>query len=498
MTTFTSNRVGVAVIGAAGPHSSRTHIPALAALAPRGDVELRLVVDLEHQRPALDRIAGSFDPQPVVETVGAVTGTRLSPATVALLDAAVDRLQLGAVIIATPPAAHGPYLRWAIRNGLHVLCDKPLLGYPDVSNDPAVAHRLLDDHLWLEHALRTRPSQLVCVAVQRRHHPGFSRCLELIEDVAERFRCPITSMQSSHADGQFRTPAEIESIGYHGYREGDGKLMHSGSHLVDVQARFGARAAELAGLRYDHVTATAAGVRPSGFLRQVPGSTYVAKFGDEGWRASAAAITGDGVRGFDRYGELDLAATLAFETEGAITQINQITLLHNSFSRRSWPTADADLYKGNGRVKHEHHQFVQGPFQTIQIHSYQSRSKHDVNTEADLEIGGNSHFDIHVFRNEGMWDEPVPAFEIITALDLTKEAGLTSAELLTSHAKRAMVVEFVDCITGRRPLRDHPSRLDSHGLTSRLMATLAGSLASGSSVRNRIPSSTLLPRVVMS
>jgi hypothetical protein len=232
-------------------------------------------------------------------------------------------------------------------------------------------------------------------------------------------------------------------------------------------------------MSYDAFEAYTRSVRPAGFLRQVPHATYERRFGREAWNARSPYTSEQLRKRFAGFGELDLTATHTFSTGGDETLLGQIRLLHNSFSRRSWLEPNADLYKKNGRVKHEHHEVQQGPFQSLQIHSYQAKDRHEINDEREFAVGGNNHFAIHVFRNAEWWGPSVPAFEVIDAATLSTGSGLSADRLLTNHAKTAMVDEFLECVTGARPLGDHRSRLDGHALSSLMMATIAESLARG-------------------
>lgn len=150
-------------------------------------------------------------------------------------------------------------------------------------------------------------------------------------------------------------------------------------------------------------------------------------------------------------GEIDCNSLIRFmQDEATITTVD-ISLLHNSLSQRSWIQAREDLYKGNGRVKHEYHRLQQGPFQSIQIHSYQSKSEHENNTEDDYAIGGNNHFDVHVFRNEKMVGGK--KFEKFSIAQLLGEGN--TSELLTTLTKGDVLVEFFDYLHGVKtgPLR---------------------------------------------
>ncbi|MCA9107816.1 MAG: hypothetical protein KDA83_20565, partial [Planctomycetales bacterium] len=65
---------------------------------------------------------------------------------------------------------------------------------------------------------------------------------------------------------------------------------------------------------------------------------------------------------FAHYGEVDVNALITLLADDTVVGHASLNLLHNSFSRRGWLLPAADLYKGNGRVKHEHFRIQVGPF----------------------------------------------------------------------------------------------------------------------------------------
>jgi len=465
----------------AGPHAKKVYLPAL-----RGDARASIVAVAE-----LDANAGATRAL-VGESVDVVTtppfaGPCLPAMWSSTLDAVVRRLRVDTVIIATEPLSHEAYLDWAIASGLHVLVDKPIIAYPDVSNDPDASRRLLRSFRGLRDRASARPDVLVAVAVQRRYHPGFEAVREALVDASARFGCPVTAFSSTHADGQFRHPTELRDEAYHGFKQGYGKLFHSGFHVVDLQAWLLASAAEAAGVAYTGMTATSSAARPDSFLRQVPRETYERQWGVRAWRLACPSSDEelrDQMRG---YGELDLAALCTFHSDGVPMTLSQITLLHNSFSRRSWLRSRPDLYKSNGRVKHEHHNIVVGPFMTVQVHSYQASDRHETNDRSDYSIGGNNHFTVNLFRNTDWWDGDRPAFETIEISDLAEQRRLSAAGLITNHAKSAMLDEFLDCAGGRRPVDEHRSRLADHQFGATLLSAIAESSAAGRSVTSALP-----------
>lgn len=158
-----------------------------------------------------------------------------------------------------------------------------------------------------------------------------------------------------------------------------------------------------------------------------------------------------------------------------------VNLLHSSFSRRSWAVPNADLYKGNGRIKHQQFIIQQGPFQCIQIHSYQSKHQHDVDNSDEFEVGGNNHFDIYVFRNVGMFGEG-KAFFKISARDLEQQADVTG--LTGENAKDRVILEFIEFILGRININDVKSNIDTHAVSVKLMSGVCQSSANIRSNKN--------------
>jgi len=53
-----------------------------------------------------------------------------------------------------------------------------------------------------------------------------------------------------------------------------------------------------------------------------------------------------------------------------------LNLMQNSFSRRGWFEPRPDLYKGNGRVRHERLVLQVGTLLSVHVHSYQSHEAH--------------------------------------------------------------------------------------------------------------------------
>lgn len=481
-------RRNVALIGL-GLHATKAYLPIISS---REDVRVAVVIDVterldivhERLRPFL---SDSFSPM----VIGVPAFTKAMPLAVATeLDLMKAAQGLDAAIISTDPESHGAYLRWAVRNGLSILVDKPVLGAPNATVEPGVASNMMEEFKDILGMVAAKPEILVSVAVQREWHPAFIVLRSLVADAAARFHCPVTGISSSHGDGQLRFPHEIGQIKYHGYLDGIGKTFHSLYHELQVQAGLIEAAARASGMTYDTLVTKTSTIRPRGFLKQLPRPVWESIFGSGEWGEACPAPDEQMLEQYRNYGELDVTATTDFLTGGDTTLLATVEGRHNTFSRRSWLEPTKDLYKRMGRTKHEQHTVHQGPFQTIHVTSWQSKDRHELNTAADYEPGGNSHLTIDVFRNADLWPSGTPVMETIDASKIAANAGLSADRLLMSHAKDSMLENFLANVTGTRALHDNPSDIRGHLLAMQLLANVAESAASGTAVETPAPIDT--------
>ena len=134
--------------------------------------------------------------------------------------------------------------------------------------------------------------------------------------------------------------------------------------------------------------------------------------------------------------------------------LSSINLAHNGCSQRNWVTAEGrDLYKGNGRVRHESHYLEQGPFQSISFTSYQSKEIDLTDKKEDMyNTGGEYHLDIHVFRNNKLFPD-WKAYEKITIKDLDVRILEGKSRGHQEDARRESVLEFISLIKGKKMQR---------------------------------------------
>jgi predicted dehydrogenase len=440
-----------------GPHARQFYLPAIQSLSSRYGVRLCATVEVlgteESVQTSLSR--NRLDPEMLfVPSFSAAMPEDVKR----LLGAAIERLGIGSVIIATDPLSHGAYAIWAVGHGLHILLDKPITSRRDAVSDAAEAEGIEDDYRAIANAYRNllaRERKAFTICAHRRYHPGIQVALDRIADVSAQTGCPVTAIHGYHSDGQWRFPNEMVSQDHHSYHQGHGKASHSGHHFFDCVYRF-YRAGLVENKQADALRIYASFVQPHGHLMQLTHEDYLRLFGKE--YAEVCARNDEQLLPLlSKYGELDIAATLTFVRHGIPVCLGSLELLHNGFSRRSWVKSAADLYKGNGRVKHEQHRIHVGPFLAVQIHSYQARDDHRMSNADDLVAGGNNHFEIVFFHNTGM----LPGSAAIERVRLSDLDHFDDARLHIEVVKEGTVAEFFSCLAGETdPLSSRSNLLD--------------------------------------
>ncbi|MBD0672841.1 Gfo/Idh/MocA family oxidoreductase [Streptomyces sp. CBMA156] len=469
--------MNVLVVGV-GPHTRLNHLPALAAAQDTGLAGTVTGVDLSHNAAAVEY--GTPDRprrMPVVAVEPFPASRRELPGAVRrALETVVEQERIGAVVVATEPSVHLPYALWAIGRNLPVLLDKPLTVHPAASTDPAAAMAIADDFDTLLDAYRAGrqrdPRMVVSVLSQRRWHPAFRRVRELIGEVAEATNCPVTSIQSSHGDGQWRLPDELVDLGYHGFRDGYGKAAHSGYHHFDIVPWWLA-AAERPGKELDEIEVHAACTRPSDFLAQLTAADHerlLPGFADRN------PYTAQDLHRLAGFGEVDMFLNVAYRSHGRTLALGSHSLAHTTFSQRGdLHPALGGLYKGNGRIGQESHMVQQGPFQALHLHVLQTLHADGDGVDRRA-AGGADHIELHVFRNDGLglgWER----HRVLGFDDLTWDSRGEVVLPTQRSARTCAVTDFLSYLAGRIPRAEMASDLADHRRPARLMAAAYLSMA---------------------
>ncbi|MFJ4679064.1 Gfo/Idh/MocA family oxidoreductase [Kitasatospora sp. NPDC088783] len=470
--------VNVLVIGA-GPHTRLNHLPALAAAQDAGLAGTVTGVDLPHVAAAVEYgTPGRPRRMPVVPVEPFPLSRRTLPGAVRrALEDVVERERVGAVVVASEPSVHLPYALWAIGRGLPLLLDKPLTVHPGASTDPVAAQAIADDFETLldayRQALRRDERMVVSVLAQRRWHPAFRRVRELIAEVAEATGCPVTSVQSSHGDGQWRLPHELVDLTYHGFTSGYGKAAHSGYHHVDIVPWWLA-AGERPGKEIDEIEVHAACTRPGDFLAQLTVADHARLL--PGFAERNPYSEQDLLELTAGFGEVDVHLNVAYRSRGRVLALGSHTLAHTTFSQRAaLDPVPGSLYKGNGRIGQESHIIQQGPFQAVHLRILQTL--HGGGEGVDPRAaGGADHIELHVFRNDRLnfgWER----HQMLGFADLVQGSGPGAVLPTQRSARNCAVTEFLSYLAGCLPRTELASDLADHRRPARLMAAAYLSLA---------------------
>jgi predicted dehydrogenase len=459
------NKARIILVGC-GPHAKRVYLPALRRIQ---DIELSLVIDLESQAASV-RQALTENPEtelllikPFSESLPADLAFRLSTFV-------LDR-EITGVIIATEPLVHRAYAEWALQNGLSILMDKPITARAGATSKMSSAEGILEDYLELLESYRKlqfEKETIFMINSHRRFHRGFQFVKNKIQEIGKMTNCPVTFIQAYHCDGQWRLPSEIVTQEYHPYRFGYGKASHSGYHIFDTIYQF-YKAAELQDKFADTMEIVSSFIQPNGFFTQFKEEDYQAIFGEQ--YNLVNQWTDDQLKQIcTDYGEIDLSSIITLKkNEEAIANFT-VNLIHNGFAGRTWIRPGEDLYKGNGRIKHESYHIQQGPFQSIQIHAYQANDKHDEDEGQEDFLGGKNHFEIYVFRNPlvaGTLAQP----QVYKLSDIIDNKELESESVLTMEwVKFKVVEEFADYLTGKKNKELISSQIEDHLVPVQIMS----------------------------
>jgi len=454
-----------------GPHAKRVYGPALEKLGEKFNTGLQLVIDLEDKKKDIVNFFSKYSKKPDFLFIKSFTGDSLPEYLSSYLSNYVKKKNINGVIISTEPLSHYSYAKWALDEQLDILMDKPITSVNNVVSNMKNANKIETDYrnlLTKYINLQKNKKTIFIINTQRRFHPGFNMVKQLLTEISLETNCPVTSISSYHCDGQWRLPNEIITQNYHPYNSGYGKGSHSGYHFFDIVSQF-YKISKITNKIADEMEIYSSFFQPRGFLHQLNQNDYEKYFGSEYQNVNKYSDS-DLYKMYDNYGEIDLSTIIRLKKEGECIGNITINLLHNGFAMRNWVKPDADLYKGNGRVKHEYHNIQQGPFQNIQIHSYQSKDKHDINTLEDYELGGNNHFDIYVFRNKNLVKNG-KSLDVIHMSDYKNyDSRNNNHELVAEQVKHKVVAEFLGFIENKVKKEMISSNIDDHLMPVQIMS----------------------------
>ncbi|KAJ5433650.1 uncharacterized protein N7458_012806 [Penicillium daleae] len=435
----------ILIIGT-GPHAQKTYVPHLQLLEARHGPMIRVLVDIEEKRDAVTEWAAKVCPGVHLHFVPMFTDLMPSRARArAELDKIEARFNINGIIIATEPLSHKSYALWGLDHGYHIMMDKPITTRVDAGTNASEAKGIADDYheiLAAYKKLQIRQTTGFVVSSHRRFNPLTQRAHHYIREIVERTGCPVTSVSASYCDGTFRLPIEMIQQDYHTYKQGYGKVSHSGYNIIDMLCDF-AKAGLVQSKRPDEVAVISSFILPRGFFKMMTQTDYQKIFG-------AASIQKPR---FGGYGELDATAQLTFLKERDPVILAQISMSSNGYGLQSSLILSKDQYKGSGRVKHE---------------SYEIKRALSARR---LQIGANNHFEMKVFRNFELTGHS-RALEVLHLADLADAQGYDHTKLYTEQAKEKMIIEFVQSIQSKLLPAELTSNIDDHRLPVQIMSAM--------------------------
>ena len=445
--------INILLIGL-GPHAKRIYYPISKREGKKMNFKIAAVVDLESKNKDICKYLAEqndLDLSKYLIPSCLVSNNKLSPIVLKKLGALVEDHNIKGVIISTEPRSHVVYAKWALNKGLSILMDKPISTYDNVSTSLSAVEKIKTDYMSLmklyDRTKQEHNNLSFSLMAQRRWHPAYIKIRELLQEIFISTNCPVTSVQTFHGDGQWRLPAEIVDLDYHSFNHGFGKCSHSGYHFFDIVPWL-LESAENDNKKIDSVDVFANFVRPADYIRQITLDDYEKLFCDFNKHNKYGLCELD--KKYKDFGEIDAFNSFAFKSGKRVITLASINLAHNSFSQRGWLQANMkDLYKGNGRLRHESHFIEQGPFQTISFNSYQSKEVNPKLKQGLYDIGGEYHLDIHVFRNNSFnkkWKSYTKYS--IKDLNIRKMSGHSRGH--QEDARREAVMEFIRFIQGKK------------------------------------------------
>lgn len=453
-----------------GPHFLRTINKQLKELRAKGfPVTCPVWVDLASARLSVEKRCSEIkDGRPdEVVYLEPISPYHLDARTEGKLNRLVRKYGINAVSISVPPEAHLAYALWALKNGLHVFLDKPVTTRPDAVNSLSAARGILTDFEELvevyAEAKRKKP---ICAMLnaQRPFMPVVAKVFDSLGEVLEATGQPVTNITAAHADGQMRVGGELVDVGYHGYLAGNGKLSHSGYHLLDVLVR-AMKAGTWADERPDYLLVRSSFRQPDALVTAMPRKRWRKLFG-EGSPTLDSYTDAELVELGRRMGEVDAHVSIEAIRDGALLTTANVHLQHDTVSARSSLETPENWYKGSGRLKRELWHFDQGAMQSMRMETLQAEDRHDRPGAKGNHVGDPNHLELVRVLNDGVIPNAT-RLSRFTAADL---AGETGEHLLSERAKMASLAEFVACAGGRLPAGLLTSDLAAHRLGVGIMA----------------------------
>ncbi len=450
-----------------GPHTQRIQFP--YAIRKRQELNIKSVTTLDVPRQK-DVIKGYLlNNTPNGVAVNQYYTNKYIDTS--LLDTIITNHSITHVVLGTDPEHHLEYAKYAIGKSLKVIMDKPIVAIPNAIKNEQAANLILGQYNELDEIYRKHKAANVVVLSQRRYHPAYNKVADDVIENYSRTKIIPHYLYLMHSDGQLRILNEIDDITYHGFNHGYGKISHSGYHFIDTLYLY---------LKYfinngqiNNFSLIAHHLSPADYSKQLNHKNIEGIFGFN-----------DTIRPYiaKSDGEIDAYVTIQFKKDSQLVSTVRLDMLHSGFSDRINFSSNRDnLYKGNGRIRHEKQIIMQGPVYAAYIDSLQSKQI-DLSGSNDLtELGGEHHFQLIRFNHTSSRKQ------IITEEGIDELMNVTDLGYSRGHQEEARYYSLDDFFsTSAKGTRSQISDLSDHYFSSLIMSSIYLSICTGSKIERSI------------
>ena len=445
-----------------GPHAKRIYIN----LFKKYKINLELLVDLKSQKENIQEYLknNNFTDIELFLLDDSYKDLTSLPYSVSIdLQKIIKSKKIKYAIISTEPKAHFMYAKFFLENDINILLDKPITAPINCNNDINQARKIKEEYDELCKLYKLKKDKInFMIQCQRRFHEGFIFVKNLLKETILKYNIPITYIDIYHSDGMWVMPSEYLSRENHPYKYGYGKLFHSGYHFIDLLTWI----LELNNLtknkKINNAEMFCSTFNPIDALNVINNDDYNNIFKTDKFEKTFENYEND----LKNYGELDFHSIINFKNNDKIITNCTLNLMQSGFSK--------DIYKGNGRVRHERLNIHVGPLLNVQIHSYQAYEISDKDKTLNNNTGSIEHFEIYIFRNSKIiGGKP---FEIVNIANLSEK----DKEYFQGYNEKARENCFISFLNNF----NQDSDLSKHKVSIELVSKAYEIMASKSKILN--------------
>ena len=446
-----------------GPHAKRIYISIFKKLR----LNLSLLIDLKSKQSEIEEYLKENDISTELFLVDdSYKDSTCLPKNIAnILERKIKSKNIKYAIISTEPKAHFMYSKFFLENEINILLDKPITAPINCNNDIIQTNKIKEEYEELCRLYERKKDKMhFTIQCQRRFHEGFIYIRNLLTEIVKQYNIPITYVDIYHNDGMWVMPSEFLTRENHPYKYGYGKLFHSGYHFIDLLTWLLEVNNLTQNKKINNAEMYVSTYNPNDALTVINEQDYQKLFQTDKFNNIFSTAEND----FKNYGEIDFHSIINFKKDDKTITNCTLNLMQSGFSRRSWCELPKDIYKGNGRVRHERLNIEVGPLLNIQIHCYQAYEIYEEERIFGNNVGSIEHFEIYIFRNCNIiGGKPFEKIDLDTISDNDKAYFCDKNE----QARENCFISFLDNVNYESDLLRHKDAINLTFKAFEIMAT---------------------------